>query len=168
MKKINNQFATNVLYPTVKKNRKFGEFTDKNGVRRFHKFVKVTFVNKHTSHKDGSPNVVCTLDCMLTFDLPDYMINALMYAPETNFQVVGVAVCSSEDDFNLEKGKLIAQAKAENEAYRVAGNMLATLKNQIDNLSEALNKPMDDLVEYRKHNETFIDKVIDGEIKPKY
>ena len=82
--------------------------------------------------------------------------------------MVGVAVCSDDDKFDLGKGKLIAQAKAENEAYKVAGNMLAELKKQLNNFAQSLDHPIASLEEYRSHNDKFIDKVIDGEINPKY
>ena len=86
----------------------------------------------------------------------------------TYFTVVGVAVCSDDDKFDFGKGKLIAQAKAENEAYKVANNMLAALKQQLSNFAKALDTPMAALEEYQSHNDKFIDKVIDGEINPKY
>lgn len=164
--KINEKFANNPIYNEVKKNENYGMFKAADGTLRPHKFVKVNFIEKKTSHKEGSKNVVCTLDCMIKFDIPFYWENIL--TKRAYFTVVGVAVCSDDDKFDLGKGKLIAQANAENEAYRVAGNMLAELKKQLNNFAQSLDTPMAALDEYQSHNDKFIDKVIDGEIKPRY
>ena len=164
--KTNEKFANNLLYNEVKKNENYGMFKAADGTLRPHKFVKVIFTGKKTSHKEGSKNVVCTIDCMIKFDIPFYWEN--MLTKRAYFTVVGVAVCSDDDKFDLGKGKLIAQAKAENEAYKVANNMLAALIQQLINFAQALDIPMAALEEYQSHNDKFIDKVIDGEIKPKY
>ena len=164
--KINEKFANNPIYNEVKKNENYGMFKAADGTLRPHKFVKVIFTDKKTSHKEGSKNVVCTSDGMIKFDIPFYWEN--MLTKSAYFTVVGVAVCSDDDKFDLGKGKMIAQAKAENEAYKVAGNMLAELKKQLNNFAQALDNPISSLEEYRSHNDKFIDNVIDGEIKPRY
>ena len=164
--KTNEKFANNLLYNEVKKNENYGVFKDADGTLRPHKFVKVIFTDKKTSHKEGSKNVVCKINGVIKFNIPVYWKNKLTnYA---YFTVVGVAVCSDDDKFDFGKGKLIAQAKAENEAYKVANNMLAALKQQLSNFAQALDNPMAALEEYQSHNDKFIDKVIDGEINPKY
>ena len=163
--KINEKFANNPTYNKVKKNENYGMFKAADGTLRPHKFVKVIFTGKKTSHKEGSKNVVCTIDGMIKFDIPFYWENSLTKI--VYFTVVGVAVCSDDDKFDLGKGKLIAQAKAENEAYKVAGNMLAELKRQLNNFAHALDRPIASLGEYQLYNDNFIDKVIDGSIAPK-
>ena len=164
--KTNEKFANNPIYDAVKNNENYGMFKAADGTLRPHKFVKVIFTGKKTSHKEGSKNVVCTIDGMIKFDIPFYWEN--MLTKRAYFTVVGVAVCSDDDKFDLEKGKMIAQAKAENKAYKVAGKMLAELKRQLNNFAQALDNPISSLEEYRSHNDKFIDKVIDGEIKPRY
>ena len=164
--KTNEKFANNPIYDAVKNNENYGMFKAADGTLRPHKFVKVIFTGKKTSHKEGSKNVVCTIDGMIKFDIPFYWEN--MLTKRAYFTVVGVAVCSDDDKFDLEKGKMIAQAKAENKAYKVAGKMLAELKRQLNNFAQALDNPISSLEEYKSHNDKFIDKVIDGEIKPRY
>ncbi len=164
--KINEKFANNLMYKEVKKNENYGMFKAADGTLRPHKFVKVKFIEKKTYHNEGSKNVVCTLYCRIKFDIPFYWENDLTKG--SYFTVVGVAVCSDDDKFDLRKGQLIAQAKAENEAYKVAGNMLAELKKQLSNFAQALDQPITSLEEYQSHNDKFIDKVIDGTIVPKY
>ena len=164
--KINEKFANNPIYNEVKKNENYGMFKAADGTLRPHKFVKVIFTDKKTSHKEGSKNVVCKINGVIKFNIPVYWMNKLTnYA---YFTVVGVAVCSDDDKFDLGKGKMIAQAKAENKAYKVAGKMLAELKRQLNNFAQALDHPIASLDEYQLYNDKFIDKVIDGEIKPKY
>ena len=163
---IRGKFANNPIYNEVKKNENYGMFKAADGTLRPHKFVKVIFTDKKTSHKEGSKNVVCTIDGMIKFDIPFYWEN--MLTKRAYFTVVGVAVCSDDDKFDLGKGKMIAQAKAENKAYKVAGKMLAELKRQLNNFAQALDNPISSLEEYKSHNDKFIDRVIDGEIKPKY
>ena len=163
--KINEKFANNPIYNEVKKNENYGVFKDADGTLRPHKFVKVIFTDKKTSHKEGSKNVVCTIDGMIKFDIPFYWEN--MLTKRAYFTVVGVAVCSDDDKFDLGKGMLIAQAKAENAAYKVASNMLTELKKQLNNFAQALDRPIASLGEYQLYNDNFIDKVIDGSIAPK-
>ena len=163
--KINEKFANNPIYNEVKKNENYGMFKAADGTLRPHKFVKVIFTDKKTSHKEGSKNVVCTIDGMIKFDIPFYWEN--MLTKSAYFTVVGVAVCSDDDKFDLGKGMLIAQAKAENAAYKVAGNMLTELKKQLNNFAQALDRPIASLGEYQLYNDNFIDKVIDGSIAPK-
>ena len=164
--KTNEKFANNPIYDAVKNNENYGMFKAADGTLRPHKFVKVIFTGKKTSHKEGSKNVVCKINGVIKFNIPVYWKNKLTnYA---DFTVVGVAVCSDDDKFDLGKGKLIAQAKAENKAYKVAGNMLAELKKQLNNFAQALDHPIASLSEYQLYNDKFIDRVIDGEIKPKY
>lgn len=165
---INEKFANNLIYKRVKKNENYGMFKSADGTLRQHKFVKVNFIDKKTYHKEGSKNVVCKIDCAIKFDIPFYWENRLTEC--AYFTVVGVAVCSDEDKFDLGKGQLIAQTKAENEAYKVAGNMLAELKKQLNNFAQALDQPIASLVDYKSHNDKFIDKVLlmdDGVIVPK-
>lgn len=165
---INEKFANNPIYKKVKKNENYGMFKSADGTLRPHKFVKVNFIDKKTSHKEGSKNVVCTIDCAIKFDIPFYWENRLTEC--AYFTVVGVAVCSDDDKFDLGKGQLIAQAKAENEAYRVAGNMLTELKKQLNNFAQALDQPITSLENYKSHNDKFIDNVLsmaDGVIVPK-
>ena len=164
--KINEKFANNQIYNEVKKNENYSLFKDADGILRSHKFVKVNFIEKKTSHKEGSKNVVCTIDCVIKFDIPFYWENRLTEC--AYFTVVGVAVCSDEDKFDLGKGQLIAQTKAENEAYKVAGNMLTELKKQLNNFAQALDYPIASLKEYQLRNNNFIDNVIDDVIVPKY
>ena len=163
---IRGKFANNPIYNEVKKNENYGMFKAADGTLRPHKFVKVIFTDKKTSHKEGSKNVVCKINGVIKFNIPVYWMNKLTnYA---YFTVVGVAVCSDDDKFDLGKGKLIAQAKAENEAYKVAGNMLAELKRQLNNFAQALDNPIASLEEYKSHNDKFIEDVIDNVIVPKY
>ena len=164
--KINEKFANNQIYKEVKKNENYGMFKAADGTLLQHKFVKVNFIEKKTYHKEGSKGVACKIDCMVNFDIPSYWENTL--TENAYFTVVGVAVCSDDDKFDLGKGKMIAQAKAENEAYKVAGNMLAELKKQLNNFAQALDQPIASLDEYQSHNEKFMNKVIEGEIVPKY
>ena len=164
--KTNEKFANNPIYNAVKKNENYGTFKAADGTIRTHKFVKVNFIEKKTSHKKGSKNVVCKIDCTINFDIPFYWENSL--TKFVYFTVVGVAVCSNDDKFDLGKGKLIAQAKAENEAYKVAGNMLAELKRQLNNFAQALDNPISSLEEYKSHNDKFIEDVIGNVIVPKY
>lgn len=164
--KTNEKFANNPLYSVVKKNDNYGMFKAADGSMRPQKFVKVSFLSKKTSHKEGSKNVVCTIECEINFNIPFYWENAL--TDHAYFTVVGVAVCAEDDEFVLGKGKLIAQTKAENKAYKVASNMMEVLKQQLNNFAKALDEPLSALDEYQSHNNKFIDKVIDGEIVLKY
>jgi hypothetical protein len=78
----------------------------------------------------------------------------------TSFEVTGVAICSDDDTFDLNKGKLIASAKAENEAYRVARNMLKTMLQQYENFLIGVRSQLDMFESFSKHNNDFIERVV--------
>ena len=165
---VKPRFADNVLFNNgIKSQKHLLGGTDKNGNYVLPKFVTLTFRNKNTYHKEGTNGVVCQIDCYLNFDLPDYLSWADLFN-DTRFTVKEVALCSDDDEFDYEKGKLIAQAKAEKEAYRVAKAMCQTIQDQLATIAEALNSPIAKFDEYAEHNDKFIDKVLDGEIKPRY
>lgn len=168
MKKELQKFADNKTFKDVKNTRSFGTFVDRNGEIKPHKFVKLVFMGKKTYHKEGSKNVVCKLSCYLDFDIPYYWKTVLTNARDTMFSVTGVATCSDEDQFDIKKGKIIAQVKAENAAYRTAEHMIETIQEQLYNFGNALKDPLTNLKNYQDHNNNFIEKVINDEIKPKH
>ncbi len=168
MKKELQKFADNETFKEVKNTRSFGTFVDKNGEVKSHKFAKLVFLSKETYHKEGSKNVVCKLSCYLNFDIPYYWQTVLTNSYNNSFTVTGIATCSDEDEFDIKKGKIIAQVKAENAAYRTAEHMIETIQEQLYNFGNALTDPLINLKNYQEHNKNFIEKVINDEITPKH
>ena len=158
------RFADNDVYPFVKKLDYLNKKND-NDQHVLPKFAKLTFLDREIHHKDGNTKgVACTMSCRLTFDLPDYLDCELFnnfYRCGQHFNVTGVAYCADDDSFDLNKGRLIAQAKAENEAYRVAKAMCTVAIEQLDNVVKALQRSVPNFEKYIEHNNTFIEKVAD-------
>ena len=48
-------------------------------------------------------------------------------------QIIGVATCSSEDEFNEKTGKTLAYSKAQMKAYSIARRLLALIVNEYAN-----------------------------------
>ena len=75
----------------------------------------------------------------------------------------GVAICSPEDDFETEKGKKIAMAKAESNAYLSAGTTLSkrfmaltTLSGTFDDMIDAFDEKIEGV---NTHNKEYIRRV---------
>jgi hypothetical protein len=164
------RFADNDLYPTLNGldylNRK-NEYDE----HVLPKFARLTFGEKKIHYKPGTcKGVACTIHCVLHFDLPDYLNCEMLnnfYEGGQHFNVTGVSHCADEDPFDLTKGVLIAQAKAENEAYKVAKAMCVTAMKTLDNVVKAFQRSIPDFDRYVEHNKEFIEKVVDDKIKIK-
>jgi hypothetical protein len=165
-KKTTN-FGGNFLYTkTVRPNKNYGKFVKKDGETiGDHKFIKLDFMEKSFHFSEDSNIVVCKLSCRIKFNIPQYWENTL--TEWTEFDVKGIAICSEDDKFNLDKGIAIASAKAEIEAYNVAKRMLKVIKQQMDEFSRCLETPIENFKRYATNNIEFINKVVDGKIKIK-
>ena len=120
--------------------------------------IKIHFYGEKFSHKGNK--VVC-------------VVNYNIYAPEYydkhgsygNFRfetmkAIGVAVCGEDDIFDFEKGKKIAKARAETEAYKRATELL---RDKVFNLANAYVNMYTDFylknMNVRKHNKEYIKKL---------
>lgn len=169
--KKNPSFGGNAIYAKLENSKResyISGYVDRNGVTRIHKVAKVVFEDKIITHKEGSKNVTCKVSCYIHFDIPTEWKALLTLDNYTRFTAIGVAKCADDDTFDLGKGKLIAQAKAENNAYKIAKRMINTLRQQLQAFNYSLAYPTALLDTYTEHNEKFIEKVVDDEIKPKY
>lgn len=131
------------------------------------KFVKVVFDKKSISYQKEARQIVCTMDCHLDFNIPSEWYNKLTYQYHNEFTVVGVAKCSPEDEFDYDKGRLIAQTEAENEAYTVGKNMIAQLQLELASFLEALGGQYYFLAKYIDHNNQFLNNLVTGQYIPK-
>lgn len=166
-KKKNNGFGGNFLYiKSVRPNKNYGKFIKRDGKTiGDHKFIKLIFVERSFHYSESLNTIVCKLSCKLNFNIPQYWKNLL--TEWTEFDVTGIAICSKEDKFDINKGIAIASAKAEIEAYKVAKNMLKVIKKQMAEFSKCLETPIEKFDKYVTNNIDFINKVVDGEIEIK-
>jgi hypothetical protein len=172
MKKENAKprFADNDLDQTINCLDYLNKKNDKD-MHVLPKFAKLTFYNKQIHYKPGSTKgVACTMHCVLHFDLPDFLNCEMLnnfYEGGQHFNVTGVSHCADEDPFDLNKGILIAQAKAENEGYRVAREMCKVAMKTLDNVVKAFKRSIPDFDRYIGHNKDFIEKIADNKINVK-
>ena len=161
--KKDQKFGGNYLYKdVVKPNTDFGKFIDREGNVGDHKFIKLTFDDKVIKHAEGSRTVICKISCHIDFNIPFYWENGL--TRDAYFNAKGIAICSDNDEFDINKGKAIASAKAEIEAYKIAKDMLATIQHQMEEFAKCVTTPMEKFCGYIEKNVEFIDKVVDGKI----
>lgn len=78
--------------------------------------------------------VVCKMDA--TLYTPTSMFDDI-HIPERFFTGVGIAKCSPDDIFDEARGKKIAMAKAENDAYRQAVRFMDEQLNKLKSLITA-------------------------------
>ncbi len=114
----------------------------------------VYFVNK----KKG--NVACKLSGTLKLpfvDMPYEEDEPLYrYAVNKHIEAVGVATCSPDDEFDENRGKRIALAKAENEAYNLAKKYLVGYQRFLEDANEVVIDFYEKAARATKHNKEYI------------
>ena len=76
----------------------------------------------------------------------------------------GVAYCSPEDTFDLEKGKKIALARAEAAAYNQMTEYIRGIRENLLALLEETDRFMNLSIRVRRGNKTFVKMLDNGEI----
>ena len=76
----------------------------------------------------------------------------------------GVAYCSPEDTFDLEKGKKIALARAEAAAYNQMTEYIRGIRENLLALVEETDRFMNLSIRVRRGNKTFVKMLDNGEI----
>lgn len=132
-------------------------YTRKNFKLSFNK-DKTTFLID-----ENKKNVHCRMECFIKCPHSEYGVN-LYYKP---FVVISVAKCSGNDKFDIDRGKRIAMAKAENNAYKRATKLLNEDYKHLVFITDAMRNFSEKAVGQIEHNEDYIDSV--GNLEhPKY
>lgn len=76
-------------------------------------------------------------------------------------KAVGVAKCSPEEKFDEKRGSLIAGARANNKAYRIAIRHLLNVRASLLKAADSVSARIELLNEYIDHNDKFIDGIIE-------
>lgn len=124
--------------------------------------IKIHFYGEKFSH--NGKKVVCVLNYYIS--APEYYDKNGSYGNfrfgngSETMKAIGVAVCSDDDIFDLEKGKKIAKARAETEAYKRATELL---RDKVFNLAHSYVNMYTDFysrnINVRKHNKEYIKKL---------
>ena len=125
---------------------------------RFEKNKTQFFVNK----KKGTVSCVVTsyLLCPYSWNSP-IMINGV------SINGTGVAKCHADDTFDIERGKRIAMAKAENKAYLKAVSYLEEQQEHLMFINNAIEAFSNKAYHQCNHNDDYMDSVSNTE-HPKY
>lgn len=112
---------------------------------------KVSFI-KRPSYKVNNENK--SVKCRIV---------AIVNGPYISFPVeaVGYTKCSENDEFNAERGKAIAMARAENKIYSKAYNKISDIMVSCMEINEAGVCFLEKGDECIKHNELYIEKLSD-------
>ena len=81
---------------------------------------------------------------------------------EDFFNILATAECSPEDEFDIEKGKRIALAKAENKIFKRARRSLQYLKNDLEYTVNLIAGYEINSQSYIDHNEEYIKTIGNG------
>lgn len=123
--------------------------------------IKITFIGEPVfviDEKQGT--VFCTLKANLVAPRPvadgtPYNFAATVY--DKQFIVKAKAKCSINDKFDLDRGKRIAMAKAENKIYAAAGLYLKDAQRAFALMFKASTDFLGNAKKYRGHNYDYID-----------
>ena len=128
--------------------------------------IKVSFNNEKTkfyvNEKKGT--VVCSVEGSL---LVPTNWDSCVLVPGATLVEKGIAKCAPEDTFDVERGKRIALARAENKAYLSALKHLDKFMEQIAFIVNAYEDFNDKAYHACAHNEDYIDS-LSYEAHPKY
>ena len=100
--------------------------------------------------------VVCKLETSL--ETPSSMFDDI-YVPREIFTGVGIAKCSPDDVFDEARGKKIAMAKAENDAYTQAHTYMNKQLNELEFFVAAAKNFNAKAIACRAHNLDYIDSL---------
>lgn len=83
------------------------------------------------------------------------------YPFEQNENVIGIARCHPNDNFDVELGKKIAHAKAENMLYNIVANEYKCDIEKLDRLRGSLSRFLDKSKYCVQHNKEYIKRITD-------
>ena len=128
--------------------------------------IKISFNNEGTkfyvNEKKGT--VVCSVEACLLVPT-DW--DGCVYVPGNTFIEKGIAKCAPGDTFDVERGKRIALARAENKVYLSALKHLDKSMEQIAVIVNAYGDFNDKAYRACAHNEDYIES-LSYEAHPKY
>lgn len=125
---------------------------------------KLSFFKEDTEFyvNEKKKTVACTIVGRLNTPCEfSFRNNVPFVIPSEMFAVTGVAKCSDGDVFDVERGKRIALAKAENKAYRKASCYLFDLQKHLSFLSSGIDKFLSKSFHQCSHNDEFIQTISD-------
>ena len=108
-----------------------------------------------TNKKKGIVTCVIEADLLTPQDY-DTHLYGVSFRRFTGF---GMAKCSNDDVFDVERGKRIALAKAENNAYDKAGAYLLEYIKEMDAIRGYIMTFMDKAERHGQHNLDYIDSI---------
>ena len=127
---------------------------------------KLSFIKDYTefyvNEKKGTVTCIVTAQFLVpySFDAP-IVINSEMV------KGVGTAKCSGNDTFDVDRGKRIALAKAENNCYKNAMSYLSDSEAHLRHMLNRIYKFYDKAVAQCEHNKEYIDRISDVD-NPEY
>lgn len=102
--------------------------------------------------------VTCTMEATVLVPTNYY---DTVFIPQHYCKCVGVAKCHKDDEFDIERGKRIAMAKAENDAYKKASEYLMKYYKEILFFFISIGDFMEKCNNCCEHNEDYIISVSD-------
>lgn len=131
---------------------------------------KLSFFKENTEFyvNEKKKTVACTIVGKLNTPCEFSFTNSYPFEiPYRMFTVTGVAKCLGNDVFDVERGKRIALAKAENKVYRKASRHLFELQKHLSFLSSGIDKFLSKSFNQCQHNDIFIESISEP-THPKY
>ena len=129
---------------------------------------KLTFEKSHTCFyvNEKKKTVVCKMRGIMTPPhSDDYKAPIGLFSKE--IEGVGIAKCCAEDMFDVERGKRIAMARAENNAYKNALRRLKEINNHLTLHIKAIVNFEKKAIRQCTHNVDYIESINNPE-HPKY
>ena len=120
--------------------------------------IKISFNNDGTRFyvNEEKGTVVCSVEAYL---LVPTNWDSCVVIPGAHFTEKGIAKCAPGDTFDVERGKRIALARAENNAYIDAMNYLTDYYDKLSVMLQAITAFGDKAYRCCAHNEDYIDSL---------
>lgn len=130
------------------------------------KHFKLSFSSKDIKFTINEKKKVVT--CLVAGTvLTAFNFNSLLSIPYKQVRGFGKATCHADDEFDVERGKRIAMAKAENNAYRLANNYLKNYAKELKFYLNGIEEFEDKAMRTCHHNTLYMEGVSNPD-NPKY
>jgi len=111
---------------------------------------------------ESNKTVVCKLDAVLDNSIMEIMSDDALIAFDDHLSATATAKCSPNDVFDVDRGKRIALARAENKIYRQAHSRLQRWMKVFMRLIVKLKQSSNCFMDYSYHNDDYIQQISDS------
>lgn len=111
---------------------------------------------------EDNKTVTCKLDAVLDNCVMNILSDDALMAFDNHLSATAIAKCSPNDAFDIDRGKRIAMARAENQIYRQAHSRMQRWVKIFTRLATKSAQSGNKFMDYSYHNDEYIQTISDS------